>query len=96
LRLLDDAPDGFMKTADIIKALEMMIPLSAEDTEMLAGRSDTRFSQIVRNVVSHRTSPKNLIALGLADYDKVKRGMKITTSGRFALVHAEKHQKNVL
>lgn len=96
LRLLDDAPDGFMKTADLIKALEMMLSPSGADNQILAGRTDTRFSQIVRNVVSHRTTPTNLIGLGLVDYEKAKRGLRITTNGRFALVDAEKHQKTSL
>ncbi len=96
LRLLDDMPDGFMKTADLIKALEMVMEPKGEDAAILAGRQDTRFSQIVRNVVSHRTTPKNLIGMGLAEYDKAKRGLRITTSGRFALVDAEKKQKTVL
>jgi transcriptional regulator with XRE-family HTH domain len=96
LRLLDESPDGFMKTADLIKALEMMLSPSGEDNKILAGRHDTRFSQIVRNVVSHRATPTNLIGLGLVDYEKAKRGLRITTNGRFALVDAEKHQKTSL
>lgn len=96
LRLLDNSPNGFMKTADLIKALEMVMEPHGEDAKILAGRADTRFSQIVRNVVSHRLSQKNLIAMGLVEYDKAKRGLKITTNGRFALVDAETHQKIVL
>ena len=96
LTLLDDSPDGFMKTADLIKALEMMFELKGEDAAILAHRSDTRFSQIVRNVVSHKASPTNLIGMGCADYDKAKRGLRITTKGRFALVDAQKQQKTVL
>src|SRR5262245_168272 len=46
-------PDGSMKTADLIHALENWFAPRGEDAEILAGRSDTRFSQIVRNVVSH-------------------------------------------
>ncbi len=96
LRLLDDAPDGFMKTADLIKALGMNMDPRGEDAEILAGRSDTKFSQIVRNVISHRATSTNLIGMGYVEYDKVKRGLKITTSGRWGLVDAEKNQKTVL
>jgi len=96
LRLLDDAPDGFRKTSDVIKVLEMMLSPRGEDAAILAGRSDTRFSQIVRNVVSHRTTPNNLIGLGLVEYDKGKRGLRITTEGRFVLVDAERSQKTEL
>ncbi len=96
LRLLDDAADGFMKTADLIKALEMVMDPRGEDAEILAGRSDTKFSQIVRNVISHRTTSSNLIGMGHVEYDKLKRGLRITTSGRWALVDAEKNEKTVL
>lgn len=96
LRLLNDSPEGFMKTSDLIRALEKMMNPHGEDAEILSGRSDTKFSQIVRNVISHRSTPSNLIGRGFVDYDKVRRGLRITTSGRFALVDAEKNQKNVL
>jgi transcriptional regulator with XRE-family HTH domain len=96
LRLLDDAPDGFLKTAVVIKALEMMMEPRGEDAAILANRHDSRFSQIVRNVVSHRTTPKNLIGMGLVEYDKAKRGLRITRDGRFALVEAEKNLRSVL
>lgn len=96
LRLLDDSPDGFMKTADLIKALEMVMEPRGENAEILAGRSDTKFSQIVRNVVSHRTAPTNLIGMGLVEYDKAKRGLRITTNGRWAFVEAERDQKTAL
>ena len=97
LKLLDEAgSEGFMKTADIIKALEMMMPLTGADAEILAGRSDSRFSQIVRNVVSHRNTPSNLIGKGWAEYDKVRRGLRITPEGRRALVDDEERRKTVL
>ncbi len=96
LRLLDDSSDGFMKTADLIKALEMVMGPRGEDAEILAGRSDTKFSQIVRNVISHRTTPTNLIGMGLVEYEKARRGLRITTKGRWAFVEAEKAQKTSL
>lgn len=96
LDLLDDAPNGFLKTSDLITGLEMRLNPTGDDLAILAGRSDTRFSQIVRNVVSHRTSPKNLIGMGYAEYDKVKRGLRITPEGRRTLVDAQKHGKTEL
>jgi transcriptional regulator with XRE-family HTH domain len=94
LSILDDAPDGFMRTADLIRALGEWFVLSVEDEEILANRSDTRFSQIVRNIVSHRTSPSNLIGAGWVEYDKAKRGLRITYEGRKHLV-AEQMKKEI-
>ncbi len=94
LKMLIEQPDGFLKTAEIIKALENWFPLSDEDNEILEGRADTRFSQIVRNVVSHRSTKTNLIGAGLADYDKVKRGMRITKLGSDWLTEYEENEKS--
>jgi transcriptional regulator with XRE-family HTH domain len=96
LKLLAKQPDGFMKTSDLIKNLEIWFAPDGEDAEILKGRSDTRFSQIVRNVVSHRTTPTNLIGLGLAEYDKVRRGLRITEEGRLSIGAAEADQKILL
>lgn len=90
LELLDNAPDGFLKTSDLIFALDgSYFKITGEDAEILEGRADTRFSQIVRNIVSHKSSPKNLIGLGYAEYDKAKKGLRITTEGR---KHLYQHQ----
>ena len=96
LDLLDDASSGFLKTSDLFMGLEMRLGPKGDDNVILAGRSDTRFSQIVRNVVSHRTSPKNLIGMGYAEYDKVKRGLRITPEGRQALLDAQRSGKTEL
>jgi transcriptional regulator with XRE-family HTH domain len=92
LDLLHDQTDGFLKTADLIRALEMRFDPRGQDAEILAGRSDTRFSQIVRNIVSHRDSPSNLIGCGWAEYDRGKRGLRITPAGRDHLL-AEQRKK---
>ena len=94
LKFLDDTPNGFMKTSDIIKALEVWFNPAGKDAEILANRSDTRFSQIVRNIVSHKDSPTNLIGKGHAEYDKRLRGLRITSAGRLWLVDEEERQKN--
>ncbi len=82
LELLFNAPDGFLTTSDIIKHLEFMMEPSGEDNAILESRSDTRFSQIIRNIVSHKESATNPIKLGWVEYDRKKRGLRITTEGR--------------
>jgi transcriptional regulator with XRE-family HTH domain len=93
LAILDDAPDGFMRTADLIRALGEWFVLSPEDEEILAGRSDTRFSQIVRNIVSHRTARANLVGEGWVEYDRVRRGLRITVEGRKHLIEEQGKQE---
>ena len=42
-------------TSDLIIELEYMLAPDGEDLSILAGRSDTKFSQKVRNLISHHT-----------------------------------------
>jgi transcriptional regulator with XRE-family HTH domain len=83
LDFLDESAGGFMTTSDLIAALEQRFMPEGEDAVILKDRSDTRFTQIVRNnIVSHRKSPTNLIGAGYATYDKVRRGLHISDMGR--------------
>ena len=92
LELLDDVPGGFLKTSDLIKALEMKLGPKGEDAEILANRSDTRFTQIVRNIVSHRDVAGNPICEGWVEYDKPNHGLRITREGRLHLVAEQASQ----
>lgn len=76
LELLYEAPDGQMETSDIIAALVGRFRPEGEDNEILAKRSDTKFTQKVRNLKSHKT----LLKAGLATH--TYRGFKITPAGR--------------
>jgi transcriptional regulator with XRE-family HTH domain len=82
LELLDNVPEGFLTTSDLIEGLAFKLYPQGEDTAILENRSDTRFSQIVRNIVSHKDTAANPIHLGWVEYVKAKRGMRITTLGR--------------
>lgn len=82
LELLVSQKDGFMRTADLIIELEIKLQPRGEDAEILKSRSDTKFSQIVRNIISHRGSSTNLIGRGWAEYDDRKRGLRVTEEGR--------------
>ncbi|MDP4025605.1 hypothetical protein Q8W71_23505 [Methylobacterium sp. NEAU 140] len=75
------ATNGCMDTAARLAYLEGVMTLSEEDLEILNNRNDTRFSQIVRNQVSHRNDEGNIVAEGYATYDPV-RGLCITDKGR--------------
>lgn len=76
LELLYNAPNGELKTTEIIAALSAQFKPEGEDAEILDKRSDTKFSQKVRNLKSHKT----LVKAGLAT--EIYRGFKITAAGR--------------
>ena len=46
--------NGKATTSDLIAELTYVFNPSGEDAEILVGRNDTKFSQKVRNLVSHR------------------------------------------
>lgn len=82
LRYLDSAPGGFATTSEIIEHLEGIFNISGGDAEILEGRNDTKFSQIVRNMISHRDSDTNFVKKGYVKYDADRNGLQITVTGR--------------
>ena len=80
LRLLDDSNREWMVTSDIIARLTELFAASAQDAEILEGRTDTDFSQKVRNMISHRDQPSSFIHQGLAHYER--HGLRISDQGR--------------
>jgi hypothetical protein len=87
LRKLASQPNGRMTTSRLILELETLFNPSGEDAEILEGRHDTHFSQIVRNMVSHKTAAGNIIAEGFAIHLGPRRGLEITDAGRLHLQH---------
>lgn len=83
LRLLDSANRGWFATSRLIKSLTEIFGPSGQDAEILEGRSDTYFSQKVRNMISHRKEPSSFIRRGLADYER--HGLRISEYGRKTL-----------
>lgn len=81
LEALSRTPGGFMTTEDLISELTAVMKPTGEDNEILEGRSDTHFSQKVRNLVSHRHQSTSLETRGLARYDEIKEGWTITKNG---------------
>lgn len=82
LRLMAERPNGFISTTDLIAELEQVFNPKGRDAQIIEGRSDTYFSQKVRNLISHRHSENSFIANGYAEYDDARRGLRITDDGR--------------
>ena len=85
VRLLAAQPDGFMTTSDLIAELEDIFNPSGHDAQIATNRSDTYFTQKVRNMISHRSGPSSFIANGYAEYVSRRRGLQITDAGRLLL-----------
>jgi hypothetical protein len=80
LRAAAQRPDGFISTSELILELEKALRPTGEDAEILRNRADTRFSQIVRNLKSHRQSSTSVFNRGLAVEER--DGLRITPKGR--------------
>ena len=71
---------GAISTSELIDELPDYIRVPDGSQEVLAGRKDTKFSQLVRNLKSHKTAKTNFIYQGYAeDHDG---GFRITQKGR--------------
>ncbi len=72
--------DGVISTTDLINELPIYIHVPEGSQEALAGRNDNKFSQLVRNLKSHKTAKTNFIFQGFAE--DIKGGFRITAKGR--------------
>ncbi len=82
LKIMAASKAGIAMTSDLIQGLAHAFRPKGEDNEILEGRHDTKFSQKVRNLKSHRTLEK----MGVAE--RVNGGFRITDAGRRALTAA--------
>jgi len=79
LQFIRDNPTG-VTTTDMIEHLMATLHPSGYDMQILQGRNDTHFSQIVRNLKSHDTLIKN----GWVNYQRVGRNGLWTITPRGA------------
>lgn len=75
IAVLQEQPSKEIRTSKLIKELRKRVKLTAADEEQLAGRNDDRFSQIVRNIKSHKNQPGNLIYDGILE--AIPRGFRL-------------------
>jgi len=81
LRILNQSSDRWVTTTELKEQLTTLFKPSGTDAEILAGRSDTHFSQKVRNIISHKAQNSSFIKKGLADYSSAQHGLIITERG---------------
>ncbi|MBR2101992.1 MAG: HNH endonuclease [Prevotella sp.] len=75
LYLMYKSKDGIITTSELISKLTQIMRPTGMDAEILAGRTDTYFSQKVRNLKSHDTLVKRDFASNYED------GFRLTTAG---------------
>lgn len=72
-------PEGEISTSDMTAEMPDYVHLSEEHASANASRKDSKFSQIVRNLKSHKTTKTNFIYPGYGQ--DVPGGFKITRKG---------------
>lgn len=75
LYLMSKTKNGIIRTSDLITELTNALHPTGLDAEILEGRSDTYFSQKVRNLKSHDTLARQNFAINITD------GFQITQQG---------------
>jgi hypothetical protein len=88
LRAAASRKDGYISTTELIQHLSDEFAPTGEDAEILDGRNDTKFSQIVRNLKSHKNTSTSIFTRGFAE--EAGEGIRITKAGReFLAQHPE-------
>lgn len=90
LKYVNDHPN--CTTENIKYYLENLVSLSPDDEEILSGRNDTKFSQIVRNLISHYDNNK----FGkYTNRTKVDRIYKFTINSAGVIFLSEINQEDI-
>src|SRR5574344_1609776 len=82
--------NGVISTSELIQKLRDIMKPTGEDLKILAGRSDDKFSQKVRNLIAHRTFER----FGYAEYDAGQIG--ITKEGKVQLKNNQERLKHLM
>ena len=80
LLVMATRPNGEISTSDLIAELPNYIHVPDDSQAGLSGRNDNKFSQLVRNLKSHKTTKTNFIYQGYAE--SIPDGFRITEQGR--------------
>lgn len=73
---------GTITMTDLIERMEVHFQPDGEDTEIIEGRNDSKFSQKVRNLVSHREAESSMFSKRYAIYYPETESIEITDAGR--------------
>lgn len=79
---LSKSPTDSLTTSELIDVLSASMNPQGKDLDIIDGRSDTYFSQKVRNVVSHRNQGTGLVRNGLVKYDADEERLTLTAAGK--------------
>jgi hypothetical protein len=82
LRAAAAEANGEIQMTKLIEQLAEEFEPQGEDAEIIQGRQDSKFSQKVRNLVSHRDSSTSMFTKGYALHLPESESIRITDAGR--------------
>lgn len=82
LRAAAASPGGEITTTALIAKMVDLFQPQGEDAELIEGRADTKFTQKVRNLISHRSGPTSMFSKGYATYHAASESIRVTDQGR--------------
>lgn len=82
MKLMAEHANGKIRVGELIKKLEDTLHPEGEDAQILDGRNDTKLSQKIRNLVSHRDTSTSIIKKGYVNYSANDESLEITDLGK--------------
>lgn len=79
---LNASKTGTLTTTELISVLSASMNPRGTDAQIARERSDTYFSQKVRNLISHRDSETSLMSRDYVVYDAANETLTITGTGQ--------------
>lgn len=76
---------GDMSTTELKANVIQMLNPEGRNLDSLVNRNDTKIEQIIRNIVSHRDVPGNIVYEGFVNYNWRNGLLSITDNGRLYL-----------
>lgn len=73
---------GEITMTDLIAEMVDLFQPQGEDAALIEGRADTKFTQKVRNLVSHRSGPNSMFSKAYATYHAPSESIRVTDAGR--------------
>ena len=72
---------GDMNTSELKDEIINLINPGGENLDPLVNRADTKITQIIRNIISHKDTTTNIIYKGLVEYSDITGILSITEKG---------------
>ncbi len=82
---------GKLNTSELKDEIITLLNPGGENLDPLLNRPDTKITQIIRNIISHKETSTNIINRGLIKYSDITGDISITNDG---IIYLDKYITN--